>query len=124
MRRVTHAVPIFCSALVTLALAAPAGASPGTVTNYPIPVASTPYGMTTGPDGRIWFVDSGNAGPASIGRMTTTGAITTADVIRFPDATLGGTATLGPDGNMWVQQDNHLARVPVAATQTSDITSY
>ncbi|HEV7752223.1 MAG TPA: hypothetical protein VGO71_11810 [Baekduia sp.] len=124
MRRLTHAVPILCSALATLGFAAPACASPGTITNYPIPGASTPFGMTTGPDGKIWFVDSGNAGPASIGRMTTAGAITAADVIRFPDSTLGGTATLGPDGNMWVQQDNHLAKVPVAATQTSDITSY
>ncbi|MCW2986696.1 MAG: hypothetical protein JWR63_4266 [Conexibacter sp.] len=124
MRRLTHAAPILCSALVTLAFAATAYASPGTITNYPIPVASTPYGMTTGPDGKIWFVDSGNAGPASIGRMTTAGAITAADIIRFPDSTLGGTATLGADGNMWVQQDSHLAKVPVAATQTSDITSY
>jgi virginiamycin B lyase len=103
-------VPIVCSALVTLTFAAPAYASPRTITNYPIPVASTPYGTTTGPDGKIWFVDSGNAGPASIGRMTTGGSITAADLIPFPDSTLGGTATLGPDDKMWVQQDDRSAR--------------
>jgi streptogramin lyase len=86
-----------------------------------VKAAMAPYGMTTGPDGRIWFVDSGNAGSASIGRMTTAGAITAAGLIPFPDSSLGGTATLGPDGNMWVQ---HLAKVPVAAAPTSDITSY
>lgn len=110
--------------VATLTCSATALAAPGTITNYPIPKASTPYGVAAGPDGRIWFVDSGNAGPPSIGRMTTEGVIGASDIIPFPAPSLGGAATPGPDGNMWVQQDNHLAKVPVGASQTSDITSY
>ncbi len=124
MPRPGWVLPIACGALAMLLCASAAVAAPGTLTNYPIPKASTPYGVAAGPDGRIWFVDSGNAGPPSIGRMTTAGAITPSDILQFPAASLGGTATPGPDGNMWAQQDNHLAKVPVGATQTSDITSY
>lgn len=124
MPRPGAVLSIVCGVLATLACSSAAVAAPGTITNYPIPKASTPYGVAAGPDGRIWFVDSGNAGPPSVGRMTTVGGITPADIVALPAPSLGGTATLGPDGNMWVQQDNHLAKVPIGATQTSDITSY
>jgi virginiamycin B lyase len=35
---------------------------------YPIPTAnSNPYGITSGPDGNLWFVESGSG---KIGRVT------------------------------------------------------
>jgi streptogramin lyase len=104
---------------------ASAGAAAGTITEYPIPVETTPYGIATGPDGKIWFVDSGNhTGGASIGRMATSGAISSSDVLQLPTPELGYAATLGPDGKMWVAQDKHIDSVPVGATLTSEITSY
>lgn len=105
--------------------ATPAPAAPGIVTEYPIPIETTPYGMTTGPDGKIWFVDSGNhTGGTFIGRMATTGASSSAEVVKLPTADLGLAATLGPDGNMWVAQDSHIDKVPLGVGETSQITSY
>src|SRR4051812_8012907 len=69
---VSMAVP---AALVGLTLTAQvAGASP-TITNYPNPnVISIACGITTGPDGALWFT---NSRTNSIGRMTTDGQLAT-----------------------------------------------
>jgi virginiamycin B lyase len=113
--------------LATIAILAPAsaGAAAGTITNYPIPIETTPYGITTGPDGKIWFVDSGNhVGGTFVGRMATSGAISSSDVVQLPSSGLGLAATLGPDGNMWVAQDAQIDKVPVGVALTSEITPY
>jgi streptogramin lyase len=104
----------------------PAAADPGTITEYPIAVETTPYAITAGPEGKIWFVDSGNhsVGTASVGRMTTSGAMSASDVVEFPNPDLGEGITLGPDGNMWVEQDAHLDRVPLSVSATGQITAY
>lgn len=115
---------LLLTVLVALLGASPAHAA-GTVTEYPIPVLTNPYGMTTGLDGKIWFVDtSGQVGGPSVGRMATTGAIAASDVVPLPTPDLGGAVTSGPDGNMWVDQDSHIDKVPVGVTATSQITSY
>jgi virginiamycin B lyase len=110
---------------IAVATAASAGAVAGTITEYPIPVETTPYGITTGPDGKIWFVDSGNhVGGSAVGRMATSGAISSSDVVQLPSPSLGLAATHGPDGNMWVAQDAQVDKVPVGVSLTSEITSY
>ena len=59
---------------------------------------SHPTSIAAGPDGSLWFTESGN--PGRIGRITTSGVITefasglTAD--GMPDA-----ITAGPNGNLW-----------------------
>jgi streptogramin lyase len=104
---------------------ASAGATAGTVTKYPIPVETTPRGVTVGPDGKIWFVDSGNhVGGTFVGRMATSGAIASSDVVQLPSSELGYTATPGPDGNMWVEQGTHIDKVPVGVSLTSEITPF
>jgi virginiamycin B lyase len=122
-RRVGRALSV--AVLASAATAASAGAVAGTITHYPIPVETTPYGITTGPDGKIWFVDSGNhVGGTFVGRMATSGAISSSDVVQLPSSALGLAATLGPDGNMWVAQDAQIDKVPVGVSLTSEITSY
>lgn len=99
-----------------------AGAAAGEITEYPIPISTTPYGITTGPDGKLWFVDSGNhVGGTFVGRMSTSGAISPSEVVQLPSPKLGLAAALGPDGNMWVAQDGQIDRVPVGATATGQI---
>ena len=68
-------------------------ASP-TITQIANPV-SQPQMITAGPDGAMWFT---NQGTNSIGRITTTGQITTftGTGISRPDG-----ITAGPDGNLW-----------------------
>jgi streptogramin lyase len=113
-------------ALASGALTSGAAADPGVVTDYPIPVASTPQTVAVGPEGKIWFVDSGNhlEGTASVGRMTTGGAISAGDVVPFPHTDLGLDLTYGPDGNMWVEQDSEIDKVPLSVSATGQITSY
>jgi len=99
-----------------------AGAAAGVIDEYPIPVLTTPYGITSGPDGKLWFVDSGNhEGGTFVGRMSTSGASSPSEVVQLPSPKLGLAAALGPDGNMWVAQDGQIDRVPVNATATGQI---
>jgi hypothetical protein len=59
--------------LATIALAT-ATAVAQSFTEYPIPTASSsPYGIVAGPDGNLWFTESGTN---KIGKVTTTGAFT------------------------------------------------
>jgi streptogramin lyase len=110
---------------IAMLTSASAGAAAGTITEYPIPVETTPYGIATGPEGKIWFVDSGNhVGGTFIGRMATSGAIASSDLVQLPSSGLGQAATLGPDGNMWEAQDAQIDKVPVGVALTSEITPY
>ena len=67
---------------------------------YPIPSGESPYFVTAGPDGNLWFTE---AGGTSIGRISTSGLITLFTIPNIP--THGGRGeggiTAGPDGNLW-----------------------
>jgi virginiamycin B lyase len=68
----------------------PSGASPETQ-----PTKVTAAGITTGPDGALWFTGV----PNEIGRITTSGKVT-----EFPTPDQigpGRTISKGPDGNLW-----------------------
>jgi streptogramin lyase len=114
---------VVAASLVAAALipATSAAAEPGVVTDYPIPVESDPYAVATGPEGKIWFVASSRG---HVGRMTTAGAISAAEVVPFPNSGLAQAITLGPDGNMWVEQFGHLDKVPPSVNSTEQITAY
>jgi streptogramin lyase/fibronectin type 3 domain-containing protein len=73
----------------------------GTVTDYTVPgTAIYPEGITTGPDGALWFTGDDNQNGANIiGRLTTTG-----DFSLFPLSdtdTAPNEITTGPDGALW-----------------------
>ena len=66
-----------------------------TITEFPVPTpGSGPSGVTSGPDGNVWFTEA-NAG--KVGRITPGGVF----LPEFP--TPGGALaiTAGPDGNLW-----------------------
>ena len=80
--------------------AAPAQATPR-ITEYPVPtVASMPQGITSGPDGNLWFTE---LAANKIGRITT-----------------GGVITSGPDGNLWFTEfvANKIGRITTGGTIT------
>ncbi len=77
----------------TLALTSPALGQNWTHMDYPIPIPnSTAYGITTGPDGNLWFGASGK-----MYRLSPAGVFTPFDT---PDGTPFA-VTVGPDGNIW-----------------------
>lgn len=77
----------------------------GAVTEYCLP-SNVGYAMTVGPDGNLWFMDSGK-----IERITPQGVITEFAVPTPPTAVpLPGIAR-GPDGNLWFIAGTKLGRI-------------
>ena len=73
-----------------------------------------PTGITTGPDGNLWFIDWLN----HVDRMTTGGVVT-----QFPVSGLVGQAssiTAGPDGSLWIAEwtKNKIGRMTTAGVWT------
>lgn len=88
---------LLCAALV-LAAFVPTGFAQ-TITEFPVENFGTPFRITTGPDGALWFTTFGER----IGRITTAGVAT-----HFAFAGVGTSIdiTTGPDGNLWFTYGN------------------
>jgi virginiamycin B lyase len=91
----------------------------GSVAEYPTPTGNSgPYGITSGPDGKLWFTE----GIASkIGSSTTSGT----PIVEYPTTRTSPTSqpagiTVGPDGNLWVAESTgpNIARITPAGTLT------
>jgi len=83
----------------------------GSVTEHAL--GATPYGITLGPDGALWFTESGPA----VARLTTGGTLST-----YPSGTFGEAITAGPDGNVWYFASvthEALVKVTPSGTQTT-----
>jgi streptogramin lyase len=71
----------------------------GVLTNFLLPGGVGPRGITSGPDGALWFAET-NVG--RVGRLTTAGVYTE---IQLPDPTGGPFGiTTGPDGAIWLTE--------------------
>src|SRR4029077_5815269 len=86
--------------------------TPFTITEFTVPTASSrPEGIVLGPDGALWFTESG---ASKIGRVTTGGAFTE---YAIPGAfALARAITVGADGALWFTEDagNAIGRVTLA----------
>ena len=96
---------VVSQAVLVAAAAAPAGAAPGstgTITEFrPAGIVRTsttdPLGITTGPDGNVWFTD---AGASTIAKISTSGTGLTEYNTNTGGATPVG-ITKGPDNRIW-----------------------
>ena len=92
----------------------------GNFTEFPLPRPSSgPYGITTGPDGALWFTEMQ---ANKIGRITTTGIVTEYD-LPTPDAS-PYQITTGPDGALWFTESNSTANKIGRITTTGAISEY
>ncbi len=86
-----------------------------TITEFPVTTAAAaPSGVTTGPDGNLWFGEA-----TQFGTMTTAGAITeyaSAGISRL------GEVVTGPDGNLWSAEK--LGNAIASCTPLGVITRY
>jgi len=68
----------------------------GSITNYSLAYGSSPYAITEGPDGNLWFTEqSGN----KIGRITASGTITEYSLVYSNSAPAD--IVSGPDDSLW-----------------------
>jgi streptogramin lyase len=88
----------------------------GLITEFSLPATfSQPARIALGPDGNLWFTESGTD---KIGRITPAGTITEFDIPTAKSSPFG--ITLGPDGNLWFveQQGDKVGRITPAGTIT------
>ncbi|HEX9132639.1 MAG TPA: Virginiamycin B lyase [Ktedonobacteraceae bacterium] len=90
----------FALACLFIALIGVLPAAAGTIKKFTVPTAgSSPNGITTGPEGALWFTE---AGSGKIGRVTTSGAITELTLTGGSASGFGShPITKGPDGALW-----------------------
>jgi virginiamycin B lyase len=73
-----------------------------------------PYGITSGPDGNLWFIE---ANANQIGKITPSGAIT-----EYPIPTVNSMprGITGPDGNLWFVESagNKIAKLEIVTAAT------
>lgn len=93
------------------------------IDEFPLPPGTAPGGITTGPDGALWFVAEGTS---KIHRITPAGALEPTDGFTVP-VTGSDTAkntldqiTVGPDGALWFTEprDSQIGRITTAGTVT------
>jgi virginiamycin B lyase len=95
----------------------------GTITEFPLSSTNgwPPGGITSGPDGALWFTE---VVPNAIGRLSTTGSLTAYPVPSA--AALPTDVTTGPDGNLWFSEGgwNKIGKIVLSAVPTPMITSF
>jgi streptogramin lyase len=88
-----------------------------TITEFTIPTSgSAPYGITSGPDGNLWFTEENGH---KIGRITTGGTITEfSSGLTANSEPVGITA--GPDNNLWFAEfnDSKIGQIATGGTIT------
>jgi streptogramin lyase len=80
----------------------------GTVQSFSAANGSEPSTIASGPDGNLWFTEPGGKG--AIGRITTSGAITSFTSGLTQNSQPEDIAT-GPDGNLWFTEGANPGRV-------------
>jgi virginiamycin B lyase len=92
-------------------------------TSYVGPTMDNPFGITSGPDGAIWFTEEGSsvgvgAAPSKIARITTGGTIT--EFLTPTAFSTPFTITTGPDGALWFTESavNKLGRITTGGAIT------
>jgi streptogramin lyase len=103
------------AASVSGAAAVASASGVGIVTMYPS--ISNPRGITAGPDGALWFTNDGNN---SIGRITTTGTVSTYTGTGIDDPQ-GITAAPGQQGALWFTNlgNNSIGRITTSGAVTN-----
>ncbi len=103
------------AALMLSSALTPAAQAQFTFQEYPLAAGSTPFGITLGPDGALWFTQQGNN---RIGRITQAGVITSFLITTASSGPQG--ITSGPDGNLWFTENtaNKIGKITTAGVVT------
>ena len=82
-----------------------------TINEFPTPTpGSSPYFITAGPDGNLWFTENQ---ANKIGQITSSGLIAEFPILPVSSHAFPTGITTGPDGNVWFTEDstNKIGRI-------------
>jgi streptogramin lyase len=88
------------------------------ISEFPLPTPERfPLGITTGPDGNLWFVEYANG---IIGRITPTGVLTEFSLAPATPYTYLRAIAAGPDNNLWFTDtgNNRIGRMTPTGSST------
>ena len=88
----------------------------GVITEYPLAADDTPFAVTLGPDGNVWYATFSDATRGSIGKITPAGVIS-----EYPlpyNQAVPVSITAGPDDNLWYTRSGCFACSPHIPGQT------
>ena len=113
--------PIVAILLVAAALvpATSAADEVSVVTKYAY--GGAPVGITSGPDGALWFT---RYGPRSVGRITTTGDVREHAIPQVSGQGMVGGITSGSDGALWLTDCDAIWRVATDGTMARIVLPY
>ncbi len=112
----------------TFTLGPACGPGHGALTIYPIAPSNLMCGgiyypaiITAGSDGALWFTNGGENKNTSIGRITTSGAVS---FYNLPDGVGASGITAGPDGALWFTGGNSNQAMIGRITTSGVVTTY
>ena len=113
-RRALIGAALLCTFTLCLLGSGPAAAAAPPITEFTSGLLTNPSDLQPGPDGNLWFVDSG-----AIGRVTPTGTITEFTA-GLPAGSMPHAIAAGGDGNLWfTDPPNHaIGRITPTGTIT------
>jgi virginiamycin B lyase len=86
---------------------------------------ASPFGIVAGPDGALWFTENGpdDVSEPEIGRITTSGHVTTFPLPVAPSGTLAGLSniTTGLDGALWFNGTDGIGRITIGGQVTEHL---
>ena len=87
------------------------------MTNFPLPSQGSPFGITKGPNGNIWFTEPTQS---RIGTVTVSGNVANYQEFNLAPGTEPYGIAAGPDGALWFTQAsaNKIGRITVTGTVT------
>jgi streptogramin lyase len=94
------------------------------LTDFALPPSRALLGqITTGPDGALWFTESGSAPDNNrIGRITTSGSVI--EIVTPSQSASPASITTGPDGNLWFTAAGYGTNLVGEVTPLGSITEY
>jgi streptogramin lyase len=90
----------------------------GTITEYSLPKERSVGGITTGPDGNVWFTEYNETGAGKIGKITSSGTITEYSLPEGSQVPEGITAAPGRENALWFTVRGKIGKITTSGSVT------
>lgn len=95
----------------------------GAITEFPLPTAGAPSGLTAGPDGNLWVLQTNYPLEDRVVKITPAGVMAEYP-LPLPKSSQPSSIVSGPDGNLWLTQTNNPANKLARITPAGSVTDF